>query len=605
MKQKRNWYAAVLLCAAFGGVLGIVVLRQSTPVSAPGQYRGYSKPRFSRIERISNYIVVDDGTRLAADIFLPVRPDAPSNERFPVIWTHTRYHRARVYDGKRVDTLDYIPWLNEFVKYGYVVATVDARGTGASFGVWDGPFTEREAKDAFYITEWLARQPWSDGRIGMFGASYMGITQFFAAGMKPPHLKAIFPQMASFDSYATCYENGIPNRDLIAQWSHQVRQLDRTPGVPVDDDRDGEQLKAAHRNRRLNRYPDAIAAASPFRDSQDDGGSLVYTVRSPGRQVNTINESGIPVYQLSGWYDIWVRDALRWHRNLTVPRKMLIGPWPHTGGEFDQLAEHLRWFDYWLKGIENGVMDEAPIHYYVLGATHGSRWRSSRQWPIPNRRRVEFYFQSARKLATKLDDDSTVLRSTEGQDKYIIDYRASSGTDTRWANVYGGPFGYKDSSRISRYGLSYTSQPLSSEIEVVGHPVVKIWTSCTAPDCDVFAYLEKVNADGHSEYVTEGRLRASHRALATACFDNIDLPYHRSYKSDVQPLSDKTELLCFDMFPTAYLFPIGSRLRVTIVGADRDNARTPIVAPAPEITIYRTQQYRSHISLPVIVSAEH
>src|SRR4029077_12302834 len=138
------------------------------------------------------------------------------------------------------------PWLETVLAAGYVVAIVDVRGSGASFGAWPGPFSPQEARDAYDITEWLCPQTWCSGAVGMFGRSYMGTNQYLAAAEAPPHLKAIFPQMAMFDLYAFLYGGGIFRQDFARQWMRDVAGRDSAARVtPVDSDTDGRDLAAA------------------------------------------------------------------------------------------------------------------------------------------------------------------------------------------------------------------------------------------------------------------------------------------------------------------------------------------------------------------------
>ena len=127
------------------------------------------------------------------------------------------------------------PWLLTLLKYGYVIVSVDVRGSGASYGTFRGLFSPEETNDAYDITEWLAVQPWSDGNIGMYGRSYMGITQFMAASKAPPHLKAIFPEMSEFDHYSFVYPGGVFHDDFFRQWGNMIKKLD-TDGMAVTED---------------------------------------------------------------------------------------------------------------------------------------------------------------------------------------------------------------------------------------------------------------------------------------------------------------------------------------------------------------------------------
>ncbi len=149
--------------------------------------------------------------------------------------------------------------------------------------------------------------------------------------------------------------------------------------------------------------------------------------------------------------------------------------------------------------------------------------------------------------------------------------------------------------------MTYTTEPLASAIEVTGHPVAHVWLTSSAPDVDTFVYLEEVQADGSVHYVTEGQIRASHRALADPPYDRMGLPYHRSFKEDVRPLAaGEIVELAFDLQPTSILFPKGSCIRITITGADRDNFDTPITWPAPTIGILHGGTHASYVVLPII-----
>jgi putative CocE/NonD family hydrolase len=135
---------------------------------------------------------------------------------------------------------------------------------------------------------------------------------------------------------------------------------------------------------------------------------------------------------------------------------------------------------------------------------------------------------------------------------------------------------------------------------VTGHPVIHLWVTSTAKDGDFFVYLEEAHRSGYSQYVTEGVLRASHRALSAAPFKYLNLPYHRSYQQDMAALPGQPVELVFDLLPTSNLFEAGNRIRVTVTCADRDNARSPALSPPPTVSLYRTAKYSSHLILPVI-----
>jgi putative CocE/NonD family hydrolase len=605
LKKLRRTSDLFLVCFLLLAVFLSSVNAQER-ISRPGQYKGYSQPIYEEWVRSSQYITVRDGTKLAVDIFRPARDGNTVSEPLPAVWTHDRYHRASIHEGKLVTEVDQSPWLQQLLKHGYIVGVVDVRGGGASYGTRQGPFAQEESRDAYDVTEWLAAQPWCDGNIGMFGRSYLGITQYFAASTSPPHLKAIFPEMAMFDLYPFTYPGGVLHHDFVTQWGRLTRQLDTVvPVAPVDADSDGSMLKQAIAEHAANLDIKAMAEAIPFRNSHDGATNSIFGIaRSPSSYIHQIRESGVAIYHWAGWYDVYSRDALLWFHNLDNPQKLTIGPWSHTGGSGLMVTEHLRWYDYWLKGIENGVMEEAPIFYHVMGAPEGSEWRTVLQWPLLNEEPTSYYFVAGPTgTVDSVNDGSLSTRPPtggNGKDTYVVDYTTTSGKATRWTNGYGGGFEYPDMSANDAKGVTYTSSALDSDTEVTGHPIVHLWVSSTAEDGDFFVYLEEVDKQGVSHYITEGTLRASHRVLSEPPFDYLGLPYHRSFEEDVVALPQEPVELFLDLHPTSNLFDVGHRIRVTVTCSDRDNALTPELQPSPTVTMYRNSDYPSHIVLPII-----
>jgi hypothetical protein len=149
-------------------------------------------------------------------------------------------------------------------------------------------------------------------------------------------------------------------------------------------------------------------------------------------------------------------------------------------------------------------------------------------------------------------------------------------------------------------GLTYTTTRLADNVEVTGHPVAHLWVTTKAKDADFFVYLEEIDEFGGSQYITEGTLRASHRALSTPAYNNLSLPYHRSFTNDSIPLGDEPVELIFDLHPTSNIFNAGNRIRITITGADRDNTSTPEQAPSPVVSILRNSAHASYVTLPLV-----
>jgi uncharacterized protein len=571
-------------------------------VSALGKYANYSPAAYDAWARSSEYIIARDGTRLAADIFRPTRGGIAAAEKLPVVWTHHRYQRAGAEYGQMYTVLDVMPWLKDVLRHGYVVVAVDARGTGASFGRFEGMYAEKETADAYDITEWLAAQPWSSGAIGMYGISYLASTQYMAASTKPPHLKAVFAEKGVADQYALLWSGGIYRGPFIESWTDIVRALDQeTFPLPVDADVDGTLLIAAQAEHRNNRNAAMLYATVPYRDSVEPvSGAMPWRDWTPITRLHDMRASKVAFYHLAGWYDRYVRDQLVLFRNLGDAQKITIGPWSHVQRQgLDQAAEQLRWWDYWLKGIDNGVTQEARVHYYLVGAPEESAWRSAPTWPPPETQRTIFRFAAGPSgTSTSINDGGlspNAPHSAQGSDAFAVDPASAIDPNPRWSLAAEFP----DLSANDAKGLTFTSPPLEADIEVTGHPVIHLWISSSSSDADVFAYLEEVDEAGHSRYVSEGSLRASNRAISDPGYDFIDLPYHRGNRADRAPLVPGQPVeLSFDLFPTATLFKAGHRIRVSINGADAANARSP--EPPSRLVVYRGKGTPSRIDLPIL-----
>lgn len=572
-------------------------------------------------------VVVRDGTQLAAYVFRPATDGVVHPDPLPAVWCHNLYHdgtlspelverwRAKLpwLDRAALSaapmgtvSFEHEPWLADVVGAGYVVVIVDVRGGGASGGTRAGPFAPAEADDAADVTSWLVAQPWCDGRVGMFGRSYMGANQFVAAAQGLPGLRAIFPEMALFDLYDFIYGGGIFRHEFARHWTRdvadraQVRPIDR-----LDGDHDGAWAAAARDQHAGNRDVYSMLLALPHRDSLDPvTGTRPFIERAPGQRAGAVRASRVPVCQVAGWYDPFVRDAFQWFGALDGPQRLIVGPWAHSGSAgLDLGSEHVYWYDRWLKEVEPDD-DEAPLHYHVMGAPPGERWRSAATWPPPGVVPTTWYLHAGpAQTVDSINDgalDVAAPPADRARDRYRVDYSTTSGTATRWTNAYGGPFGYGDLSGNDEKGLTYTSAALTEDLEVIGHPIVALWIECSAPDVDVFAYLEEVSGDGESLYVSEGALRASHRALAAPPVAALALPHHRSFGEDLAPLpADRPALLTFDLFPVARRFPRGSHVRLTLTCADADNALTPRLDPPPVLAVVRGAEHPSHLVLPV------
>ena len=611
MKNTQPLFALVMaLLAGANMVRGQKPERVGYRASQFGKYVGYSQPRYDEWVRTSRYIEMSDGIKLAMDIIRPAKNGSPVSEPMPVIWNYFSYVRAEIQDSNVSSLVDISEGLQTLIKNGYVIAVVDARGKGASYGTNTNPVTHEEGKYGYEITEWLATQPWCDGNVGMLGISYSAHMQFMVAAHAPPHLKAIFPAMGAFDAYQLLYPGGICRKLILENVTASFRRQEaETPVAPVDEDTRGTMLAEAKEQHANNLMPIDLANV-PYRNSEE-GELKPWTVNNPMTYVQAVSRSGVAVYQWAGWFDAFARDDWQWFVNITNPQKITFGPWAH--GSYDPIKkeeryrlhtiERLRWFDYWLKGIENGIMDEPRINYAIMHGTKKWTWHTADEWPLPEVGTVEYYFSNGKSGSVNSINDGLLLTENreeyEGEDIYDVNYTTTVG-EFKGPRCPNRGLEDPDMTPNDMKGLTYTTSPLEEDITVVGHPVITLYVKSTAQDGNFYAYLEGMDADGHSHYITDGLLRASHRAEAAPPFDNMGLPWHRHYEEDAMPIvPGEIVELRFDMMPTAYVFNKGNRIRVTITCANAGWDELPHQEPTT-ITLLRNSRYPSRIELPIM-----
>jgi putative CocE/NonD family hydrolase len=562
-----------------------------TKVSRPGAYSGYSEEIYPEVVRISRYLYIK-GINIAADIYRPSKDGIkPVSEPWPAVIQHFAYHR------RNTD----INIINRLVKRGYVVLILDARGTGASFGYKPYQFSQEEAWDTHEIIEWAVAQPWCDGKAGMYGGSQMGGTQMLIASTRPPHLVSITPCVTSIDQFMR-HPNGVllvmpeipggaPERDVS----------------PVDADPSGMMAAAAQKEHERNfglsaTYPGPYVFRNDFLPGMKNMPSII---SSPITYADDIKASGVVMYNLAGWHD--QASTSQFGAWKLWGGKLLMGPWIHGETIRAEMCyvEHLRWFDYTLKSIDNGIMDEPPICYYTFNAPEGRQWRSASEWPLPKQKLTKYYFGEGSTGTVGSVNDGSLSPSaptgSDANDDYRVDYSVEvfDGKFKENARVWDGDMTAGTDSK----GLTYTSPPLAEDMEVTGHPVAYLWASSTSRDGDFHAFLEEVDGEtGRSHFVTNGMIRASNRKVSTQFpWTDMGIPYHRCYDVDAEPLKPgEAAELAFDFYPTSYIFRRGNRIRVTITGANAPIYAGIVEDPAPTISIYRDAARASYIELPVI-----
>jgi hypothetical protein len=309
---------------------------------------------------------------------------------------------------------------------------------------------------------------------------------------------------------------------------------------------------------------------------------------------------------VSGWRDgAYPHSAVKRFRTVTAPgSRLLLGPFCHGGrlyasparptrpAALDLDGELLSFFDLHLRGREDGIEAEAPVHYYTTGA---EAWRATSQWPPPQVEPRPLYLAPGRELAWDRP-------AREGGDDYAVDPGTGTGERSRWRALLG-PFiraDYPDRRQRDEKLLVYTSRPLEADLEVSGHPVATLHLTSSAPDATVFVYLEDVGPDGSVHYVTEGQLRALHRALSREAPPYaVVAPYHSFLRADAAPLAPgEVAELVIDLLPVSHRFLRGHAVRLAIAGADRDHFALP-PDPRAGLRLHRGGALASRLDLPV------
>jgi putative CocE/NonD family hydrolase len=577
---------------------------------------------------VSRYLSMRDGCRIAVDVYLPhsATGETPAGRRWPTILFLTPYYRRfAVRPPDRV--VEVSPGAGRFrdllVPRGYALVVVDVRGTGASFGTRESFRSPVERDDGRELADWVVRQPWSDGQIGSTGISYVGAAATFLATTGHPAVKAIAPLFAVWDTWSDHYYPGgvlmnqlarsydelmvaldHDRRDLLGQFAY-FRDPAYAGPQPVDDDADGSLCRAAVAEHRGNfRMPDFITEFR-FRDDRlPHDPSFGTHSFSPCGYADSIRED-VAIYSISGWMDGAGFACGAIVRYLSLPgrrRHLLLGPWDHGARanvspwresvepRFSVLAEVLRFFDEYLQGRDTGLGAEAPVHYYTM---HAEAWRGADRWP-PVAQERSFFLADGGRLAAKA--------GSPGADRHAVDLARGTGTHTRHERLAAVDTReyYSDWDGRDAGLLRYDSEPLASDVEMSGHPVVTLWIESSEGDAAVFVYLSEVEADGRVRYVTEGVLRALHRREAPAPrFERRTWPYRTFARADAAPMpAGRAEPLRFGLLPTSWLFKAGSRIRVALAGADADHyVQVPHGRP-PVLTLHRGPDHPSAIALP-------
>ena len=500
-----------------------------------------------------------DGTRLAASFFLP-RPRS-RGERFPVLLELLPYRKDDSFYLR-----DY-PLYSYFARRGFACVKVDVRGTGAS----DGPapereYSERELDDAVELIGQLAREPWSNGNVGMWGISWGGFNAIQVAMRKPPALKAILAAHASDNVFedSVDYVDGAFHVDPYHLQVHSENGLPRPPDYPLDE---------AYFKERFDVRPWFFT----YMKHQVDG--EFWRKNALRRDYSQLR---VPAYLIAGLLDGYRDAALRILEHATPPVKVEIGPWNHAwpndgepGPNYEWGYEATRWWDRWLKGRDTGIADGKQLTLFVreghppdaLLKTTPGHWRTE-EWPI---RRTSW-------LRLHAADDRTLRREPAAAGTASLKYLSSSGwvAGDWWGEATG------DMRPDDAGSLTFDSPPLDRALEIVGFPRVSLRAAVDAPTAHFVARLEDVQPDGSVSLVAGAVLAASRR------------------HDPLQPepfLPDRSEDLALDLHFTTWTFQPGHRIRLAV-----SNAQFPMIwpTPYPMTATLRVGDSATTVDLPVI-----
>lgn len=521
-------------------------------------------PDKNAVEVIDNeWIVLKDGTRLSARLWLPAGAHKTPT---PVVWEYIPYRKrdfTRTYDDL---------WGHELAQYGIAYARVDARGSGDSEGVLVDEYLDQELNDGVEVIGWLARQPWSNGNVGMRGISWGGINTLQVAALAPPELKAIMPMCCTDTRYTddAHYIGGSLGLTNL-QWGASFKGVMVMPPDPAIV---GEHWRDLWRER-LNATPNILEKwlSHQRNDSFWQRGSV------------STNYAGIkcPVYIVDGWVDTYVNTVPRILANVKSPRKALMGPWGHSppqwaspGPSLDWAFEEVRWWKHWLAGVPTGIMDEPMLRAYMPNRTAWEtypaetpgRWVAETSWPAPQIKPRTWFLDDGH-LSPAAGSHGTVV--------YVAD-KIVGLQKPEWLPFP--PEGMPgEQTPDDRKSLVFDTRVLDADLEILGHPVARIRVSADRPVAKLALRLCEVTPQGQSWLVTYGLLNLTHR-------DGHEHPVALTPGQDYD--------VKIDLSLIAHRFKKGNRIRLAV-----SESLWPMVWPSPEVVTLTLTHGASSLELPV------
>ncbi|MFC2024336.1 CocE/NonD family hydrolase [Chloroflexota bacterium] len=535
-------------------------------------------------------VPVSAGFDIAVDLF---RPD--SNGKFPALLSISPYPKEMQSDRRWprgtattifrgvIDALVEAGPTDFFVRRGYVHIIGNVRGTNKSGGTYRW-LDHGEVRDVYDVIEWAAKQPWCNGNVGMMGISYFAWIQVFAAGQQPPHLKCICPLFGATDQYRDAwYHGGILSANfmtfLLAPDDLDVHSEAIVACDELGEKKFKEALELALADKDINVDPRLVASLKepdrPVNAAMVD--VLLHPVYGPYWKERTelAKRIKIPAYLGSCWanYTLHLPGSFRCWANMKGPKKMVIGPPYFVDRPFYQYAwEMLRFYDYYLKEIDTGIMDEPAVKIFVMGA---NEWKMAETWPLPGTRWIPFNLHAG-----------GILCEIEP-----------------WPDA---PCASYIDSPSQRGSLKYYSPRLVENTEVIGPIALNLYASCRGTDINFFVTLWDVDPQGNEELLTRGWLKASHRKIDP----NKSKPWQpfHTHTNPTPLVPGRVYEFNIEVLPTANLFKAGHRFCLKISGADNEPPETMIdlhraghlSRQTPSVvTIFHDANHPSHLLLPI------
>jgi putative CocE/NonD family hydrolase len=567
-------------------------------------------------------IPMRDGVKLRANIW---RPNAEG--RFPVIYVFTPYDNT-VWTPEQ-PMVDDIGRARYFVPRGYVFTAISMRGRYGSEGdpylFWfkDWQTGKFEGQDVQDCLSWLGTRQWSSGKVGMTGVSYLAMVQWMGAMLGSPYLKAIIPIGSPDDNFHNVNRDGAVSLS-VAIWLMVIGERRTNESGIWDHFVDWEKI---HRHLPLRTLDEALLGKKSknwqdFLDHPDN--DAYWHVGSPGARYRVGEMTAgkyplikVPSLNITGWYDSVLQNTINNYlgmvhygpEELRDKHRLIVGPWIHNGvhrkvGDLDfgpdaEVELHpieLRWFDYWLKGIDNGILEEPRAHVFVTGR---NKWRGEQEWPLLRGKETKYYFHSSGRANSLFGDGSLSITppSQETNDRFVYD--PDDPVPTYGGGVIMKPdvSGPRDRRAIQRRDdvLVYTSSTLSDDTEVTGRILAKLYAASSTPDTDFTGALVDVRPDGYATLLASGNMRAR---------------YRNSFQTEELITPGRVYEYTIDLWSISHVFEKGHKIRVEISSSnfpwyDRNPNTGHKKGEDAELqkanqTIYHNNQYASHIILPLV-----